>query len=583
MIKIYDCTLREGAQASGVSFSVQDKLRITELLDDIGFTYTEGGWPGSNAKDTLFFQELKALPLKKIKVVAFGRTKRASSRAEDDASLNALVRTGIPYGHIFGKGWDLHVSEVLGISPEENLESVYESIRFLKKHMEEVSFGFEHFFDAYKENPSGAMKLIETAVQAGVDWIDLADTNGGCFPHEVASIVSTVTRSFDIAFAVHCHNDTGCGVANTIAAVQNGVKIVEGTVNGYSERCGMADLCTVIPNLQLKLGYPILEPGKLQQLTRLSQEVAELLQAEPPAFHPYVGSLAFTHKAGVHVDGFLKLKRTYEHIDPALVGNRSDIVVSEVSGKSNLNSFLRKHRLDHLFADRDLEGLVRLVKELEFGGFEFNSSEESLVLMLLRHCGKTSRRIQVNRLSVKLADEAAPDAAIGGAISALADNRADLPDWGVPIGASTIEFDGVFDFMSGRDPIVGERVQFSLTNDKASLNHLVEGFVARCSEFFPELAGTRLVDFKIRAINDRTRRVRVVLEFTDGSRTWKMGAVNSSVANATLNATIEALEYRLCMGDLGTFTQPEANPQTLGNLVSAASDSRQSAFADNGR
>ena len=376
MIKIYDCTLREGAQASGVTFSVHDKLRVTELLDDIGFTYTEGGWPGANAKDTRFFEELKALPLKRIKVVAFGRTKRPSVKAEDDSNLKALVSTGIPYGHIFGKGWDLHLSEVLGISPEENLESVHESIRFLKKHMGEVSFGFEHFFDAYKENPKGAMKLIEAAVQAGVDWIDLADTNGGCFPHEVAQIASTVTGAFDIEFAVHCHNDTGCGVANTIAAVQNGVRIVEGTINGYSERCGMADLCTVIANLQLKLGYQVLEAGKLRQLTKLSQEVAELVQTESPTFHPYVGSLAFTHKGGVHVDGFLKHRRTYEHIDPDLVGNRSNIVVSEMAGKSNLRSFLRKHRLDHVFSETDVEGLVGVVKDLEHNGFEFNSSEE---------------------------------------------------------------------------------------------------------------------------------------------------------------------------------------------------------------
>ncbi|WP_277991647.1 citramalate synthase [Trinickia acidisoli] len=570
MIKIYDCTLREGAQASGVTFSVRDKLRIAELLDDIGFTYTEGGWPGANAKDTRFFEELKSLSLKRIKVVAFGRTKRSSVKAEDDASLGALVKTGIAHGHIFGKGWDLHLSEVLGISPEENRESVFDSIRFLKQHMEEVSFGFEHFFDAYKENPQGAMKLIEAAVQAGVDWIDLADTNGGCFPHEVAQIVSTVTGSFGIEFAVHCHNDTGCGVANTIAAVQNGVKIVEGTVNGYSERCGMADLCTVIPNLQLKLGYPILEPSKLRQLTKLSQEVAELLQTAPPTFHPYVGSLAFTHKGGVHVDGFLKHRRTYEHIDPDLVGNRSDIIVSEVAGKSNLKSFLRKHRLDHLFGDHEVEGLVGLVKALEHNGFEFNSSEESLVLMLLRHCGKSSRRIQVNRLSVNLADRAVLD---DGEVSAGASTTAGLialTGWGIPLDVSSIELDGNFSFFTRHSDTLDQRMHFALTGQQASLSQLVEGFVTRCIEFFPELAGTQLVDFKVRAINDKPQRVRVVLEFSDGLRTWKMGAVNSSITNATLNATIEALEYRLCLDDLETFV-----PRT--------SDSPRSELVNNGR
>jgi 2-isopropylmalate synthase len=549
-IKIYDCTLREGAQASGLSFSVRDKLRIAELLDDIGFTYTEGGWPGSNAKDTLFFQELKSLHLKRIKVVAFGRTKRSSVKAEDDANLDALVRTGVPYGHIFGKGWDLHVSEVLGISPEQNLESIYESVRFLKKHMEEVSFGFEHFFDAYKENPKGALKVIEAAVQAGVDWIDLADTNGGCFPDEVAFAVSAVTKKFDIDFAVHCHNDTGCGVANTIAAVKNGVRIVEGTVNGYSERCGMADLCTVIPNLQLKLGYRCIEPDKLQHLTRLSLEVADLLQAEPLKFHPYVGSLAFTHKAGVHVDGYLKQPRTYEHIDPALVGNRSEIVVSELAGKSNLTHFLRRQKLDHLFADADMKSLVSLIKELELNGFEFNTAEEPLVLILLRHCGKISRRILVKRRTIRVADETVPpdDATVDG--KDLAAWRTETPDWQAGLAASAIEFDADVSFAVAGNMTRSEQVRFALSGDEASLNHLVAHFVARCARHFPELEDTRLVDFKVRAVNDTSQhaqRIRVVLQFAGGGRTWKMSGIAGSLANATLNATIEALEYRLCM------------------------------------
>lgn len=566
MIKIYDCTLREGAQASGVTFSVRDKLRITELLDDIGFTYTEGGWPGANATDTRFFEELKALPLKRIKVVAFGRTKRAAIKAQDDDSLTALVRTGIAHGHIFGKGWDFHVSEVLGVSPEQNRESVFESIRYLKRYMEEVSFGFEHFFDAYKENPAGALKLIETAVQAGVDWIDLADTNGGCFPHEVEQIVAAVTRSFDIEFAVHCHNDTGCGVANTIAAVRSGVTIVEGTVNGYSERCGMADLCTVIPNLQLKLGYQLLEPSKLKQLTRLSREVAELLQSEPPAFHPYVGSLAFTHKGGVHADGFLKHRRTYEHIDPDLVGNRSDIVVSEVAGKGNVRRFLRKHGLEYLFVDSDIEGVVALVKTLEHNGFEFDAAEESLVLMLLRHCGKARRRIRVNRLSVSLTDRAGSE----GEVAAIEADRGERliapPGWGAAPGVSSIELDGDFTFLMRRDATLERRLHFTLTGQQASLDQLVEGFVTRCIEFFPELAGTQLVDFKVRAINDRPQRVRVVLQLRDGLRAWRMGAVHASVATAALNATIEALEYRLCLDDLET-SAPTASDTPKSELL----------------
>ncbi len=550
-IKIYDCTLREGAQASGIAFSVGDTLRVAEILDDRGFTYPEGGFPGSNAKDSLFFKELKSLSLKRIKVVAFGRTKLSSVKAEDDANLNALVRSGTPWGHIFGKGWDLHVSEVLGISPEQNLESIYESIRFLKKHMEEVSFGFEHFFDAYKDNPKGALKVIRAAVEAGVDWIDLADTNGGCFPHEIASAVYNVTQSFDVEFAVHCHDDTGCAVANTIAAVQNGVRIVEGTINGYSERCGMADLCTIIPDLQLKLGYQCLEPDKLRRLTKLSLEVAELVQSEPLKFHPYVGSLAFTHKGGVHVDGFLKQPRTYEHIDPSLVGNRSEIVMSELSGKSNLTYFLRKHRLDHLFAQTDIKKLVELIKELELGGFEFNTAEEPLVLLLLRHCGKISRRIHVKRRSFTLVDEATHGAE-GSADSA--NRHTDLPGFGA-LDVNAMEFDADIDFYTERGVFHDEHLQFSLTGEQATLSNLIAGFIERCARFFPELSGTELVDFKVRAINDaqhHPQRIRVVLEFSDALRTWKMSGISGSVANATLNAAIEALEYRLCLDGLET-------------------------------
>lgn len=546
-IKIYDCTLREGAQASGITFSVRDKLRITELLDDIGFTYAEGGWPGSNVKDALFFKEVKALPLKRIRVVAFGRTKLGSVRAEDDANLNALLRTGIPYGHIFGKGWDLQVREVLGITPEQNIESIYESIRFLKTHMEEVSFGFEHFFDAYKENPEGACKVIEAAVQAGVDWIDLADTNGGCFPHEIAAAVSAVTRAFDTDFAVHCHNDTGCAVANTIAAVQNGVTIVEGTVNGYAERCGMADLCTVIPNLQLKLGYECVEAEQLRRLTTLSLEVADLLQAEPLRFHPYVGSLAFTHKAGVHVDGLLKQRRTYEHIDPALVGNQSNIVMSELSGKSNLAHFLRKHRIDHLFADADIKQIVSLVKDLELGGFEFNTAEESLVLVLLRLCGKITPSIHVKRRSITLSDE------VAHSIDHAVDHGLGSPDSKAVQEMNAIEFEAAIDFFTARGVHRDERVHMSLTGERASLSHLIAGVIASCARFFPELAGTMLVDFKVRTVQDvrnHPQRVRVILGFSDGRRTWTMSGVSGSLANATLTATIEALEYRLCMDRL---------------------------------
>jgi len=550
-IKIYDCTLREGAQASGISFSLQDKLRITQLADDMGFAYIEGGWPSSNVKDALYFERLSTTKLRHTKVVAFGRTKLTTVRAEDDASLLALVRTGLECGHIFGKGWDLHVRTVLRITPEENLAAIYDSIRFLKKHLGEVSFGFEHFFDAYKSDPVSALKVITTAVEAGVDWIDLADTNGGSFPEEVGAAVATVTRQFPIAFAVHCHNDTGCAIANTIAAVQNGAAIVEGTINGYSERCGIADLCTVIPNLQLKLGYQCIPDESLKNLTRLSGEVADLLQADVLKFHPYVGLFAFTHKAGVHVDAFLKHPRTYEHIDPTLVGNSSNVALSEVSGKSNLRYFLRKHQLEHHFTELELQGLVSLVKTLELSGFEFNTAEESLLLLLLKRCGKFTPRIRIGRQTVTVTAEPGGASELDDEVADPTSAR-DLASTSPLLETSSLEFDADIAFFTGQG-VRSERLRFVLQGAEACFAHLVSGVIEACARVFPELTGTTLADYKIRTVHTSRHRklaVRVVVELSDGIRTWRMTGIGKTLSSAAVSATIDALQYRLHLDSL---------------------------------
>ncbi|MDB4986685.1 MAG: hypothetical protein JWN04_1863 [Myxococcaceae bacterium] len=557
VIKIYDCTLREGAQASGISFSVQDKLRITRLVDEMGFTYTEGGWPSSNVKDELYFQQVKALRLNHTKVVAFGRTKSRRTRADEDPSLTALVRTGLECGHIFGKGWDLHVRSVLRLTPDENLEVIYESISYLKKHISEVSFGFEHFFDAYKSNPAYTMKVIATAIEAGVDWIDLADTNGGSFPDEVSAAVSRVTNRFDIDFAVHCHDDTGCAVANTIAAVRSGVTIVEGTINGYSERCGIADLCTVIPNLQLKLGYSCIPEENMKQLTRLSSEVADILQADVLKYHPYVGLFAFTHKAGVHVDAFMKDPQTYEHIEPTLVGNSSNVALSEVSGRANLRFFLRKHQLERHFAESELQELVALVKELELNGFEFNTSEESLLLVLLKRLGKYRQRIRVVRQSITISAHVA--GSLGGSSEpefAIRELNADsVPE--SDTDTQCIALDADFEFMTseGRRR---EHLHVALAGEQACFSTLVSRLIGSVVSIFPELHGTSLVEYKMRAVqtpNDQKQQVRVVIELTDGRRDWKMTALGKTLASAVILATVDALEYRMHMDRLTAETQ----------------------------
>jgi 2-isopropylmalate synthase len=568
---VYDCTLREGSQASQISFSLRDKLRIAQLFDDMGFTYTEGGWPSSNAKDEMFFTAIQKVRLRHIKIVGFGRTRLGGIAVEQDVNLNNLVATGIECGHIFGKGWDFQVREVLRISPQENLDAIHESVHYLKQRMGEVSFGFEHFFDAYKSNLEYTHQVMEAAISAGVDWIDLADTNGGCFPHEIAEIVSAMVARYQIPFAVHCHDDTGCAVANTIAAVRNGAQIVEGTVNGYSERCGMADLCTIIPNLQLKLGYQLIPDENLRHLTRLAKDVADIVQTEPPVRHPYVGTLAFTHKGGTHVDAFLKNPRTYEHIDPALVGNRSDVVVSEVSGKANLMFFLRKHGLTEMFGAAEVAELLVTVKALELSGFDFNTVEEALLLLILRESKKLTRHVELEDISVMFrnsvraprsesaSDPSATGAATGAIERVIVDRRKRRS-----LETDAIEVSGKLAFPGSQKPEDEHRFSFLVADENTSFSWVVMKLAEACAERFPALAASRLVDYKIRAIDSKQGhpyRIRVILEFTENDgETWRMLGLGRNVVSATLNAAIDAFEFKLNIDELRR-RQREAAPR----------------------
>jgi len=484
-VDIYDCTLREGAQASGIAFSLRDKLAIIQLVDDIGFRYTEGGWPASNAKDEMLFTELKKIPLKHTKVVAFGRTRHAKVKAENDANLNDLIATGMECGHIFGKGWDFQVREVLATSLEENLAAIFESVGYLKKHMGEVSFGFEHFFDAYKGNPAYACKVIEAAVQAGVDWIDLADTNGGCFPDEVGAIVREVHERFDVAFAVHCHDDTGCAVANAIAAVKSGVRIVEGTINGISERCGMCDLCTLIPNLQLKLGYQCIPDANVKDLFELARSVTEILQTPAPERRPYVGSLAFTHKGGVHVDAFMKNPRTYEHIAPALVGNSSNVVVSEVAGKKNLDFFFRKHDLEGLLDDVAVKRLLGTIKALELSGFDFNAVEEALLVLVLREANRLTHNLHLKEATMGFRNEPR----VKG--TSTVRERRTRPS----IETCAIDVSAKIGFRGPEGDEADEDIAFVVEDDETSFSWVVDRFAEHLGKRFPVLATARFVDY----------------------------------------------------------------------------------------
>ena len=339
-IALYDTTLRDGAQQDGLSLSVQDKLAIAKHLDQLGVPFIEGGWPGANPKDVQFFWQLKEEPLQQAEVVAFCSTRRPHRSAADDPLFQPILAAGTHYVTLFGKSWDLHVTEGLGTTLAENLAMIRDSIHYLRSHHRRVIYDAEHWFDAYQQNPDYALQTLQAAAEAGADWLVLCDTNGGTLPHDIERIVTAVIAEQHhwgrIPFGIHTHNDSGTAVANAIAAVRAGATMVQGTINGYGERCGNADLCSLIPNLQLKLGYSCLTPEHLEQLTATARATSEIANQAPNERTPFVGRSAFAHKGGIHVSAVRKNPLTYEHIRPALVGNHRRIVISEQAGLSNI-------------------------------------------------------------------------------------------------------------------------------------------------------------------------------------------------------------------------------------------------------
>src|SRR5690606_38281574 len=396
-ISLYDTTLRDGTQGEGVSLSCDDKLRIARRLDEFGVDFIEGGWPGSNPKDMEFFERAQTeLNLKHARIAAFGSTCRAGMDPADDPQVQLLIQANTPVVAIFGKTWDLHVTEVLRTNLEENLRMIEETVRYLKSHGKEVVYDAEHFFDGYKANPEYALAALQAAIVGGADSVVLCDTNGGSMPWEIAAGVDTVRRGVlgldeaanrppaaQVIWGIHAHNDSETGVANTLEAVRAGCVQVQGTINGYGERCGNANLVSVIPDLQLKMGYDVVSPEKLVQLTDLSRFVSELANLSPEPHQPFVGSSAFAHKGGTHVNAVVKHTMSYQHIDPLLVGNETRVLVSELSGKDNIAVKRKEFGLDGLSQEEERQVLMK-IKELENAGFAFESAEASVELLLRR-------------------------------------------------------------------------------------------------------------------------------------------------------------------------------------------------------
>lgn len=514
-IQLFDTTLRDGTQGEGISFSAEDKVRIAQRLDALGIHYAEGGWPGSNPRDMEFFHKVKAAPLKDIRIVAFGSTCRCSDPA-DDANLAALLEADTPAVSIFGKSWLMHVEQALKIGREENLERIYASVAYLKKHGREVIYDAEHFFDGYRDDAEYALSTLEAARAGGADVLTLCDTNGGSLPHQITEAVKAVTARFgdQIIIGIHAHNDGELAVANSLAAVQAGCRHVQGTINGYGERCGNANLCSVIPNLMQKMGYAALPEATLSRLTSTSHFVSELANQVHAAHLPYVGRSAFAHKGGVHVSAVMKNPDTYEHITPETVGNHRRVLVSDLSGRSNIYFKAEELGLELDADPTHAAQIVEKLKQLEHEGYAFEAAEASLDLLIGRITGSWQDPFSVKGVRMLIEKNA------GGEGRSEATIRVDVNGETEHTAAESI----------------GPVHALDLAMRKA------------LARFFPEIRKMHLRDYKVRVLNGThgtNAKVRVLIESACEGRTWSTVGVSENIMEASRQALLESFSWFL--------------------------------------
>jgi 2-isopropylmalate synthase len=511
-IQIYDTTLRDGSQGEGVNFSLQDKLLITRKLDELGVDYIEGGYPLSNPKDAEYFQELCRSPMANARIVAFGMTRRRDVRPEGDIGLKALLESQAEVLTIVGKTWDLHVNEVLRVSADENLRMITESVAFLKAAGREVLYDAEHFFDGYQSNPEYALATLRAAQDAGASAVILCDTNGGTLPDRVHECVRAVRGNLKAALGIHCHNDSDVAVANTLAAVDAGATQVQGTINGIGERCGNVDLISVIANLGLKKGHDVLRPGNLQLLTDVSRYVYEVANMNFRTNQPFVGTSAFAHKGGMHVHAINRNTSTYEHIAPEKVGNERRILISELSGQSNILAKTTKYELTH--NKEQMSQILAMVCQLENEGYEFEAAEASFDILVKK--ALSLYRPWFERLGYHVMVET--DAA------------------GQMCNEATIKIR------------VGDTVQHTVSEGDGPVNALDGALRKALEPFYPRLTEMRLVDYKVRVVNSReatAARVRVVIESRDENDVWGTVGVSENIIEASWLALADSFEYKL--------------------------------------
>ncbi|MEA5577375.1 citramalate synthase [Anabaena sp. UHCC 0451] len=532
---LYDTTLRDGTQREGLSVSIEDKLSIAHRLDQLGIPFIEGGWPGANPKDVQFFWQLQENPLKQAEIVPFCSTRRPNTKAVDEPMLQAILAAGTRWVTIFGKSWDLHVIEGLKTSLEENLAMIRDTIEYLRSQGRRVIYDAEHWFDGYKQNPDYALQTLTAAATAGAEWLVLCDTNGGTLPHEVSQIVEVVvqeigdwglgtgneeknlTQSPIPQIGIHTHNDSEMAVANAIAAVMAGAKMVQGTINGYGERCGNANLCSLIPNLQLKLGYSCIGKHQLNQLTETSRFVSEVVNLAPDEHAPYVGRSAFAHKGGIHVSAVERNPLTYEHIQPEQVGNRRRIVISEQSGLSNVLAKARTLGMELDKHDPQARQILHRMKELESAGYQFEAAEASFVLLMYEALGLRQQFFEVKGFQVHC------DLVEGK------ESTNSLATIKVAVNGHNI-----LEAAEGNGPVAA----LDAALRKALMN------------FYPHIADFELTDYKVRILNGNTgtsAKTRALVESGNGQQRWTTIGVSANILEASYQAVVEGLEYGLLL------------------------------------
>lgn len=513
-ILMYDTTLRDGTQGEQINLSAEDKLRIAKKLDEIGIHYIEGGWPGSNPKDARFFEIARQYSFRNARLTAFGSTRKSFSPVENDMNIRALLDAGTDSVTIVGKSWDLHATDIISADLDENINMIRDSVDYIKKQDREVIYDAEHFYDGYKNNPEYTLKTLHAALAGGADIIVLCDTNGGTLPHEILEITSEVKSRINVPFGIHAHNDCGLALANSLAAVQSGAGMVQGTINGYGERCGNVDLISVIGNLEIKMDYECIGRDRISHLTELSRYISEVANVPPMLQRPFVGRSAFAHKGGIHVSAIQKNPAAYEHMNPELVGNRRRVLVSDLSGKSNIEYKTKEMEIKLGANGYDSRKIVETIKSMEDQGYQFDAAEGSLELLMRKVTGQFKEPFSLESLRVTI------------------EKNQNSPS----TSQATIKIS------------VGDEHEITAAEGDGPVNALDHALRKALNNFFPEIQEMGLTDFKVRVIegtDGTAAKVRVKIDSRDTEEIWSTIGVSENIIEASWQALVDSIQYKL--------------------------------------